>query len=1084
MDRSWIRVMCAFYLLIQYSQGGEAFTITSTDVSPFIWTGDPLNLTVSYNVTPQDIIWTLNGNLLAFWLNGLTWTAPNFNDRLTLQENSLSISSSTPADSGIYNITIITNNETGSLIFNVTVKDKALDIQSNDNGNYKTGDNITLTIWYDGNSPQIFWTYNKIVLAIKTTGFNFVSNDFQNRLILKDSGSLVITNTTKNDAGLYNVSITAIIGKDFVLGSRAFDVNFFDLVQNVTVLQSPGIVREGNSNVTLSCKSSAGDGLVVTWRKDGELVSDSSRLLLLDGNHTLQIVQPMRTDSGSYICNVSNPLSWSSSAIMVTVYYPVDSITVTQSPQIASEENPAVTLTCNTSNANIEAVTWLKDGMPLNSSAYTLTNGNLTLLINRPIRALSGNYSCNISNPAYWGVGFHLLTVYNSVANVTVTQSPQVVTEVTPAINLSCISSIGIIDKVTWLKDGQPVNSNTSRLLDGNLTLQIIQPTRTFSGNYSCIVSNPASSGAGFHHLIVYLVNVTVTVTQSPQIVTEGTSAVNLSCLSSDIIDKVTWLKDGQPVNSNASSLLDGNLTLQIIQPTRAFSGIYSCNVSNPASSGGGLHNLIVYYPLGDVTVTQSPQIVTEGTPAVNLSCISTGIIDKVTWLKDGQPVNSNASRLLGGNLTLQIIQPTREFSGSYSCNVSNPAFSRAGFHNLIVYYPIENVTLVQSPQTVIEGNTTAVNLTCGAPSGYIEKVTWMKNDQPFNSSAYSPLNGNSILQISAPNRTVSGKYSCNVSNAGFLGSASHNLNVYYPLGDVTVTQSPQIVTEGTSAVNLSCISTGIIDKVTWLKDGQPVNSNASRLLDENLTLQIIQPTREFSGSYSCNVSNPASSRAGFHNLIVYYPIENVTLVQSPQTVIEGNTTAVNLTCGAPSGNIEKVTWMKNDQPLNSSAYSPLNRNSILQISAPNRTVSGKYSCNVSNAGFLGSASHNLNVYYPIVGVRLTQSPANVTESSPDVKLSCSASSGYIEVVTWTKDGSSVNSDKVYTLLDGNRTLQILKPKKTNSGNYTCNMSSAVYSASAKISLVVSSAYHATLSARSMMGIMVASVLGRRLLSY
>lgn len=78
------------------------------------------------------------------------------------------------------------------------------------------------------------------------------------------------------------------------------------------------------------------------------------------------------------------------------------------------------------------------------------------------------------------------------VVNVTVTQSPQVVSGST-AVNLSCKAS-GDVELVSWTKNGQIVgNSDPYSLLDGNYTLQIKTPDSTYSGNYTCNASNPVS---------------------------------------------------------------------------------------------------------------------------------------------------------------------------------------------------------------------------------------------------------------------------------------------------------------------------------------------------------------------------------------------------------------------------------------------------------------------------------------------------------------------------------------------------------------------------------------------------------------
>ncbi|XP_077312697.1 hemicentin-1-like isoform X1 [Lithobates pipiens] len=779
MDHIGVGLVCALLLLIQYGNGAQV-NITSPDSTPKVLTGDPINLTISYNSTPNLIIWTYNGNLVAVWIDGEQSISAIYKNRLTLQEKQISISGSTPADSGVYMVTVTdASSNTGDFTFSVQVADRVPKIQSNDTGVFKTGENISLTIWYAWEPLSIVWNYNGSPVIVSVNGRIFINDRFKGRANITDNGSLLVYNTTNQDAGIYAVTVAS----NLTSASRPFEVKFYDVISSVTVQQTPAIVIEGTPMVNLSCKASSGSGSV-TWQKDGQpLTNDSSHVLL---DQTLQILTPNRTFSGTYRCNMSNPVSWNDGSIEMTVYYPVGEVTVTQSPEIASEMTSLVNLSCSATSGFSETVTWMKDGQSIiNDDKYHLLNGNRSLQIIQPNRTFSGNYSCKMSNAAYWNLGSLDLLVYDPVENVIVTQSPKILDGNSTAVNLSCSASSKYIEAVIWTKDGKSIEENDIfTLLDGNHTLQIIDSNRTFSGHYTCNISNAAYRNTGSLQLRIYGPVENVIVTQSPNILDGNSTAVNLSCsASSKYIEAVIWTKDGKSIEENGTfTLLDGNHTLQIIDSNRTFSGHYTCNISNAAYRNTSSLQLLIYDPVENVTVTQSSIIVSEKSPAVNLSCgASSGNIETVMWTKDEKPINiTNNYNLLNENKTwiLQINKPNRTFSGLYVCNMSNKAYWKSGSHQLRVYDPVLNTKVTQWPDTVTD-KTPLVNLSCGASSGLIETVTWTKDGKTLSSDkSYSLKDGNKVLQITKPDKTFSGTYTCNISNAAYEGFGFVKLTV------------------------------------------------------------------------------------------------------------------------------------------------------------------------------------------------------------------------------------------------------------------------------------------------------------------
>ncbi|XP_077312705.1 hepatic and glial cell adhesion molecule-like [Lithobates pipiens] len=339
-------ILTATLLLIQYGNAANLI-ITSPNASLTVLAEDPINLTISYSSTPTWIIWQYgNSILMASWINGTQWTADNYKNRLTLQEKNISIGNSATKDSGEYTVTVTDiKGNFGSFKFNVVVRERVLEIQSTDTGIYTTGANISLSIWYDGNPSEIFWFFNGIPLVIKAQSIKYVSDTITSRNVLQENGSLLIYNTTKDDAGNYFINVTATTtittatttsATIIVSGSRRFQVKFYDPVVNVTVTQSPQKASEGAAFVNLSCSASSGHTEMVTWMKDGQSVISKNAYSLLDGNWTLQITRPDRTFNGLYSCNVSNAADWGSGSLDLTVSYATLRATSTYSMMITT----------------------------------------------------------------------------------------------------------------------------------------------------------------------------------------------------------------------------------------------------------------------------------------------------------------------------------------------------------------------------------------------------------------------------------------------------------------------------------------------------------------------------------------------------------------------------------------------------------------------------------------------------------------------------------------------------------------------------------------------------------------------------
>ncbi|KAM5132537.1 HEPACAM family member 2-like [Mantella aurantiaca] len=151
------------------------------------------------------------------------------------------------------------------------------------------------------------------------------------------------------------------------------------------------------------------------------------------------------------------------------------------------------------------------------------------------------------------------------------------------------------------------------------------------------------------------------------------------------------WSNSGPDVLPSYISKLSitGKGSLLIINSMKNDTGTYAVTVNALGLSPANLaFSVIVYDPVVNATVIQSPASVNEKTAEVNLSCSAFGDVELFTWTRGGKTLGSNDTYiLLDGNKTLQIKTPNRTYTGNYTCNVSNPVSSKDALWELTVSY-------------------------------------------------------------------------------------------------------------------------------------------------------------------------------------------------------------------------------------------------------------------------------------------------------------------------------------------------------------------------------------------------------------
>ncbi|CAB1333938.1 unnamed protein product [Coregonus sp. 'balchen'] len=137
------------------------------------------------------------------------------------------------------------------------------------------------------------------------------SSQFQwamNRTLLSNKGpELRLENIQANQSGSYSCWAHNTRTLRYQTPEPS-DITVLEPISGAIITTSPNPpIIEGNS-VTLTCDAS-GSIISREWMEDGQFLSAGGNMIISEDNRVLSINPVKRTDSGEYLCRVSNPIS-------------------------------------------------------------------------------------------------------------------------------------------------------------------------------------------------------------------------------------------------------------------------------------------------------------------------------------------------------------------------------------------------------------------------------------------------------------------------------------------------------------------------------------------------------------------------------------------------------------------------------------------------------------------------------------------------------------------------------------------------------------------------------------------------------
>ncbi|XP_004706727.1 hemicentin-1 [Echinops telfairi] len=846
-----------------------------------------------------------------------------------------------------------------------------------------------------------------------------------------------------SDAATYTCHVSNVAGT----AEKSFHVDVYvpPMIEGDLTTPLSKQVLLGHS-LTLECKAAGNPPPVLTWLKDGVPVKANGNIHIEAGGKKLEIMNALEVDRGQYVCVATSVAGEKEIKYEVDVLVPPTVEGGDETSYFIVMVHNLLELDCQVTGSPPPTIMWLKDGQPIDErdGFKVLLNGRKLVIAQAQVSD-TGLYRCVAANAAGENKKEFEVTVHVPPTIKSSDLSERAVVKY-KSVTLQCIANGIPHPSITWLKDGQPVNTaqGNLKIQSSGRVLQIAKALLEDAGRYTCVATNAA--GETQHHVQLH-------VHEAPGLQHAGktrnetvvlNSPVQLECKAAgNPLPAVTWYKDGRPLSGASVSFLDRRQIVDIESAQVSDAGIYECVAVNLAGAARLLYNLQVHVPPSISGSNSMVAVVVNN--LVRLECEARGIpAPSLTWLKDGSPVSSfaNGIQVLSGGRILALTSAQISDTGRYTCVAVNAAGEKQRDFDLQVYVP-PNIMGEEQNISVLIGQ--GVELLCQSDAIPPPTLTWFKDVRPLLKKPGLSISKNgSVLKIEDAQAQDSGRYTCEATNVAGKNEKNYNVNIWVPPNIYGSDELAQLTVIEGNIVTLLCESSGIPPpNLIWKKKGSPVLADFAgrvRILSGGRQLQISIAEKSDAGLYTCVASNIAGTTKKDYNLQVYIRPSISSSGSQPTEVAVARGRSVSLECEVQGVPPPAVTWVKDGRPVaKGKGVEILNEGRVLKLKNIHVSDTGRYVCVAVNVAGMADRKYDLSVHVPpsIIGNHGTPENISVVEKN-SISLTCEASGIPLPSITWLKDGWPVNLSTSMRILSGGRTLRLMQTRTEDTGQYTC----------------------------------------------
>ncbi|XP_059001185.1 hemicentin-1 isoform X2 [Mustela lutreola] len=808
-------------------------------------------------------------------------------------------------------------------------------------------------------------------------------------------------------------------------------------------------VREGTS-VSLECESNAVPPPVITWYKNGQMITESTHWEILADGQMLHIQKAEVSDTGQYVCRAINVAGRDDKNFHLNVYVPPTIEGPENEGVVETISNP-VTLTCDATGIPPPMIAWLKNHKPIensNSLEVHILSGGSKLQIARSQHSDSGNYTCIASNMEGKAQKNYILSIQvpPSIAGAEIPSEVSVLQG--ENVELTCNANGIPTPLIQWLKDGKPLNkSETERIrvtADGS-TLNIYGALPSNVGKYTCVATNPAGEEDRIFNLNVYVPPaIRGNKEEAEKLMALVDTSINIECRATGTPPpQINWLKNGLPLPlSSHIRLLSGGQVIRIVRAQVSDVAMYTCVASNRAGVDNKHYSLRVLVPPNLDNAMGTEEITIVKGSSTSMTCFTDGTpTPRMSWLRDGQPLNPNTRlKISTQGMVLQLDKAETEDSGKYICIASNEA-GEVNKHFILKVLEPPHINGSEEPVEISVIVNNPLEFTCFASGIPTPKITWMKDGRPLpQTDQVQTLGGGAVLRISSAQVEDTGRYTCLASSTAGDDDKEYLVRVHVPPNIAGTDESQDFTVLRNRQVTLECKSDAVPPPViTWLKNGERLQATPRvRILSGGRYLQINNADLSDTANYTCVASNIAGKTTREFILTVNVP---PNIKSGPQSLVIHLNTSTVLECLAEGVPAPRITWRKDGAVLTAShaRYSIL-ENGFLHIQSAHVADTGRYLCMATNAAGTDRRQIDLQVHVP---PSIALGPTNITVTvNVQTTLACEAAGIPKPSIRWRKNGHLLNVDQnqnSYRLLSSG-SLVIISPSVDDTATYECTV--------------------------------------------
>ncbi|CAK9819274.1 Cell adhesion molecule Dscam2 [Anthophora plagiata] len=759
----------------------------------------------------------------------------------------------------------------------------------------RTGETIVLSCISQGFPPPMYLWFRESV-----TGTAMI---FNSERIYARAGVLVLQSARAEDAGRYVCHANNTAGSEMV----ELEVSIISSLSIHLVPQQ--VTVDLGKDAEFQCSVTGQPVPVIFWTKDGlpvrEGASGRNKITGNDGS-TLHVTSVVRDDKGMYQCFAKNDYEMVQATAELRLGDAAPQLLYKFIEQTI-QPGPSVSLKCIATGNPTPHFSWSLDGFPLPQNdrfmigQYVTVHGDVISHVNISVVHVEdgGEYRCTASNRM---AKVHHSARLNIYGQPHVRQMGNYAAVAGETTVIKCPVAGFPIASITWEKDGKvlPTSRRQEVFLNGTLVLHHVDRS-TDHGAYTCTAKNKQGRSDSQTVHIEVKVPPKIESFKFPDNIHKG-ARVYVACVVSegDSPLKITWLKDGRPLNSTETTthhISEYDLTLIIQSATTAHNGNYTCVASNDAAEASHTATLLVHVPPTIAPFSFNKDL-SEGVRAQVTCMVEKGDPPfTIAWSKDGEPIAGPSTAGFGNtgitgprhtqtpaglrvtnidahSSTIVIERVSAAHTGNYTCLARNSVAEVLWTAELIVRVPPR---WVMEPQDVraSEGMSRLV-LHCHADGFPPPAVSWRRasGNKPGNyrdivtheHAQDLRIHSNGSLVFGRVQEDHEGFYLCEAVNGIGAGlSKVVHLTVNVPAHFVEKHRN-QTARLGSSA-SLRCEAKGDHPlKILWKKAGAHLEQKLSdyryTLKEENTTdgsistLEFISTSREDSGRYFCIASN------------------------------------------------------------------------------------------------------------------------------------------------------------------------------------------------------------------------------------